>query len=173
MRTFVDVQEMTNTMPCSMPVNPNLVYEGKGATFSLPEVCEKWISLAERGRLSTNRRFTQSILPQRSTGKRIASTTVSKNPTHENGSSVGLQDIPSRASWENRSIDRYVPLQHTCECPLLFVCGRAKVLDRSYKGIIRQKGNQGKAQELTHVLVTSVVPSKNCPDLHRESNVLR
>jgi hypothetical protein len=32
MRTFVDIQEMTNTMPCSMPANPNLVYEGKNAT---------------------------------------------------------------------------------------------------------------------------------------------
>jgi hypothetical protein len=58
MRTFVDVQEMTNTMPCSMPANPNLVYEGKSATFLLPEVYEKWTSSAEAGGLSINRNFT-------------------------------------------------------------------------------------------------------------------
>ena len=38
MRTFVNVKEMANTMPCSMPANPNLVYEGKNATSLLPEV---------------------------------------------------------------------------------------------------------------------------------------
>jgi len=58
MRTFVDVQEMTNTVPCSMPANSNLVYEDKSATFLLPVVYEKWIPLAEAGGLSINRNFT-------------------------------------------------------------------------------------------------------------------
>jgi len=38
MRTFVNVKEMANTMPSSMPANANLVYEGKNATSLLPEV---------------------------------------------------------------------------------------------------------------------------------------
>ena len=58
MRTFVDIQEMTNTMPCSMPTYVNLFYEGKSAAFSLPVVCEKWITLTEAGKLSINRKFT-------------------------------------------------------------------------------------------------------------------
>lgn len=58
MRTFVDVQEMTNTMPCSMPANPKLVYEDKSATLLLPEVYEKWIPLAEAGELSINQNST-------------------------------------------------------------------------------------------------------------------
>ena len=48
----MDIQEMTNTMPCSMSANPNLVYEGKSATSPLPVVCEKRISLTEAGKFS-------------------------------------------------------------------------------------------------------------------------
>jgi hypothetical protein len=132
MRTFVDVQEMTHTMSSAMPAKPKSVMR-LGITFSCYLKSEKTVvNQSRRGQCHS-----KFYLIHPATMLGVPMHRFNNRQRKANNSQLtrkkvtSLHDIPSRASWENRSIDRYMPLQHACKRPLFFVCRCAKVLHRS------------------------------------------